>query len=144
MIKINRVRWFFFILSQASCHKCGELHGDSEFFICLTLVMKLKTSFSILYQAQNLHSLSFYLQIEIKFLEYVFRCLRYILLCTSSNISQLLREFLCFSAKFYTVLYILNMKFRFFVNGFDTGYLKVICILHFIFVVSSFHYNYFT
>ena len=41
-------------------------------------------------------------------------------------------------------LYILNMKFRFFVNGFDTGYLKVICILHFIFVVSSFHYNYFT
>ena len=41
-------------------------------------------------------------------------------------------------------LYILNMKFRFFVNVFDTGYLKVICILHFIFVVSSFHYNYFT
>ena len=42
-------------------------------------------------------------------------------------------------------LYILNMKFRFFVNGFDTGYLKVICILHFnFFVVSSFHYNYFT
>ena len=103
MLKINRVRCFFFVLSQASCHKRGtkrklrpydeELNfmGTQNFlFISVTLVMKQKTSFSILYQAQNLPSLSFYLQIEIKFLKYVFRCLCNILLCTSSNIHTII------------------------------------------------------